>query len=369
MSVKRIGPVIVERRGLASGRARTLVRLGSIALAFGAGSLVLALSGLPVAGSYRSMWDGAFGSSSAIAQTLVTSAPLILTGLSVALAQRVGLWNLGGEGQLLAGATAATGVALGFPEVPRLLLVPAMLGAAMIGGAVWALALVPLLKFGLRINEILTAVVLNFVALVLVGYLVRGPWRDPLALGFPLSEEHSANGVMPALFGTAVHAGFLLAVAVALLLWLVLSRTRWPRVAGVIGAGKRTGGDPPSPRLSIVLVMVASGAMAGIAGMGEVSGVAHRLSTDISANYGYLGIVVAALSRFSPLGILVLAVPFGALLVGGFELRNMGTSGWVVATLQGVIVAIVVASELLARYRVSWAGRRQPDAVDLESKP
>jgi ABC-type uncharacterized transport system permease subunit len=360
--------VIIERRDPVPVGTRTLLRLGAIALAVGAGALVFVSTGLPVAGSYRAMWDAALGSSSGIAQTLVTSTPLILTGLSVALARRMSLWNLGGEGQLLVGATFATAVALSYPDVPRPILILGMLGAGTVGGAAWALG-PALLKAGLRINEIITTVVLNFVALLLVGYLVRGPWRDPLALGFPVSEELSGNSVMPALFGTAVHAGFLVAVAAALLLWFVLSFTQWRRVAGVIGASRETGGNPPPSRLSIVLLMMASGALAGVAGMGEVSGVAHRLSTDISANYGYVGIVVAALSRFSPLGILFLALPFGALLVGGFELRNMGTSGWVVAILQGVVVAIVVASELLARFRVTWAGSPQPDAIDSAGKP
>jgi len=368
MNVKRIGPVIVERRGPMSVGARTLIRLGAIALAVGAGALVFVSTGLPVAGSYRAMWEGAVGSSAAIGQTLVTSTPLILTGLSVALARRMALWNLGGEGQLLMGATFATAVALWYPDVSRPLLVLGMLAAGTLGGALWALG-PALLKTGLRINEIVTTVVLNFVALALVGYLVRGPWRDPLALGFPLSEELSGNSVMPALFGTGVHGGFLVAVAAAFVLWFLLSWKRWARVAGAIGRSRGGGDTSPWPRWGIVLLMMASGALAGVAGVGEVSGVVHRLSTDVSVNYGYVGIVVAALSRFSPLGILVLAVPFGALLVGGFELRNIGTSGWVVATFQGVMVGIVVAFELLARFRMRWGGSRQPDAIDSAGRP
>jgi len=194
--------------------------------------------------------------------------------------------------------------------------------------------------------------ILNFVAILLVDYLLHGRWRDPLALGFPLSRQLSSNSTMPALFGTAVHAGLLIALAAAFLLWIAASWFPLGHFASVT-AKRREAGDAPMPGTwKIVPVMLASGALAGIAGMGEVSGVTHRLGTDASANYGYVGILVAVLSRFSPLGVMVVAIPFGALLVGGFALRNMATSAWVVATLQGTIVAIVLASELLARFRL-----------------
>lgn len=316
---------------------------------------MFASTGLPVAGSYRAMWDGAVGSTSAIAQTLVTSTPLILTGLSVALARRAGLWNVGGEGQLYMGATFATAVALRYSDLPRPLLVPAMLAAGTLGGAAWALG-PALLKAAFRVSEIITTLMLNFVAILLVGYLVHARWRDPLSLGYPLSRELPSSAIMPALFGTAVHAVFLVAVAAAFLMWFVLSWSRWPRLTGLVSGIRETADGPRPAGRGIVLVMVVSGAMAGVAGVGEVSGVVHRLGTDISANYGYVGILVAALGRFSPPAVLVLAVPFGALLVGGFALRNTGTSGWVVATLQAVMVAIVLASELLARFRIRWAG-------------
>lgn len=368
MGVKRIGPVVLERRKSTSVSAVSLFRLGAVALAVGAGALVFVSTGLPVAGSYRAMWDGAVGSTSAIAQTLVTSTPLILTGLAVALARRARLWNVGGEGQLYMGATFATAIALWYPDWPRLLLVPAMLAAGTLGGAAWALG-PALLKVGLKVNEAITTLVLNFVAIVVLDYLVRGQWQDPLALGFPLSRELSGNAVMPALLGTAVHAGLLLAMAAAFLLWFLFSVSPWRHRTGPTSDGPGTGDAPAQARWYIVLAMLASGALAGIAGMGEVSGVLHRLGTDISANYGYVGIVVAALSRFSPLWIPVVALPLGALLVGGFALRNMGTSGWAVATLQGTMVAIVLVSELLARFRLRLAGKGRGGNLEREQEP
>ena len=349
MADKSIGPVVLEGRSAISHWIWVLLRAATIALALVVGGLVFVLAGLPLAGSYRTMWNGSLGSSSALAETLVASTPLILTGLSVVVARRAGLWNLGGEGQLYMGAVFATAVALWFPNTPRLLLVPAMLAAGLLGGAAWALG-PALLKAGVRINEIISTLMLNLVAILLVAHRVNGRWRDPLALGFPLSRELPGNAAMPALFGTAVHAGFLISVVAAFVLWLDPS---WS-------------GRSLRPR-NVILAMLASGALAGIAGMGQVSAVTHRLGADISANYGYVGIVVAALSWFSPLGVVVIAIPFGALLVGGFALRNTGTSAWVVAILQSSIVAIVLASELLGRYRFHW--RVSEPARQVGSEP
>lgn len=333
-----------------------MLRLGAIALALGGGVLVLAAANLPIAGSYRAMWNGALGSPASIAQTLVAATPLILTALSVIVARRGALWNFGAEGQLYAGATGATAVALQYPNLPRPLLVSAMLASGALGGAVWALG-PGLIKVGFRVSEIITTVVFNFVAILLVAYLVHGRWRDPLALGFPISKELSSHGTMPALFGTAVHAGLLLGVAAALFLSFAFSRFyRRRNVPGPLGKPEETSGANISAKWGIVLVMLASGALAGVAGMGEVSGVTHRLGADISANYGYVGIVVAVLSRFSPIGVVVVAVPFGAVLVGGVALRNLGTSPWIVATLQGTIAGIVLAVELLARFRFPGGG-------------
>jgi ABC-type uncharacterized transport system permease subunit len=348
MADRSIGPAVLEPRGAISRGTLVLPRAAAIVLALVVGGLVFVLAGLPLAGSYRTMWNGSLGSSNAIAQTLVASTPLILTGLSVVIARRAGLWNLGGEGQLYMGAVFATTVALWFPNTPRLFLVPVMLAAGILGGAVWALG-PALLKARMGINEIISALLLNVVAILIVAHLVSGPWRDPLALGFPVSRELPGDATMPALFGTDVHAGFLIAVVAAFVLWLVSS---WP-------------GRNLRPR-NLIIAMLASGALAGIAGMGQVSAVTHRLGTDISANYGYVGIVVAALSWFSPVGVLVVAIPLGALLAGGFALRNAGTSAWVVAVLQSSIVAIVLASELLARYRIRWGVSQSARQADPE---
>jgi general nucleoside transport system permease protein len=369
MSVRRIGPVVVQRRALTSRRTLVLFRLGAIALAIAMGTLVFVATGLPVVGSYHSMWSGAFGSLDALAETLVASTPLILTGLAVALAGRMLLWNIGAEGQLYMGATFATAVALWYPSVPRPLLLLLMIVAGAVGGALWALG-PGLLRAKLTVNEIITTLMLNYVAILFVDYLVHGRWRDPGSLGFPLSKPFSYNATLPAFFGTRLHAGFVVAGAAGLLLWFVLRGTRWGYEIRLIGESPGTARYAGVPvARNIVLVMLASGALAGIAGMGEVSGIVHRIQPGISASYGYTGIIVATLGRFSPIGVLVAAVLFGALQVGGFSLQALGVPASIVGVLQGVILFITLAAEFLARYGVRWAPGIPIEAIEVERAP
>jgi general nucleoside transport system permease protein len=197
---------------------------------------------------------------------------------------------------------------------------------------------------------------------------VHGRWRDPASLGFPLSKPLSRNATLPAISGTRLHAGFLIAAGAALLLWFVLRGTRWGYEVRLIGespGAARYAGMPVAR--NIVLVMLASGALAGIAGMGEVSGIVHRIQPNISANYGYTGIIVATLGRFSPIGVLIAAVLFGGLQVGGFALQTLGVPASIVGVLQGVILFITLAAEFLARYRTRWAPGKAIEAIEVEA--
>jgi general nucleoside transport system permease protein len=355
MGGKQMGPVVLERR-FRPWPQLLAVWIGAVVLAMATVALVLILDGDPVTASLRAMWNATFGSPGSIGETLVASTPLILTGLAVAVARRMRLWNLGAEGQLYVGATFATALALWYPNAPRPILVLAMLAAGALGGAMWTM--VPaLLKAGLRVNEIITTALLNVAAVVFVQRLVQGSWRDPLAVGYPLTKTLTLNATLPTIPGTAVHGGFLVAVGAALLFWLVMALTPWGAQMGSPGG---PGGNPSGKGVArnIVLVMLASGALAGIAGMGEVSGVAHRLRADVSGYAGYIGILVAVLGRFSPVGVLVLAVPFGALLVAGTSLQALGVAASIVRVVQSTIVLIALAATLATRFRVRWAARQ-----------
>jgi ABC-type uncharacterized transport system permease subunit len=368
MSVRRVGPLVMERRAFPSRGTLLAARIGAIILALLVGALVFMATGLPPVESYRTMWEGAFGGAGAIAETLVATTPILLTGLAVAIAGRALLWNIGAEGQFFVGATFATALALWFPEWPRPVLLPLMILAGAAGGAVWALG-PAILRARLAVNEIITTLMLNYVAILYVDYLVHGRWADPASLGFPLSKPFTESATLPSFFGTRLHAGILLALGAAIVFWLVLRGTKWGYEIRVIGesAGAARYAGMPVVR-NIVVVMLVSGALAGLAGMSEVSGIVHRIQPDISPGYGYTGIIVATLGRFSPVGVVLAAFLFGALQVGGYSLQTVGATASAVGVLQGTILFIALAGEFLARYRVRWqSGEALPEPVPEEA--
>jgi ABC-type uncharacterized transport system permease subunit len=357
--VRRLGPVVLEPRRVASRWMSAFVRVLAIALALGLGALILEAGGYSARESYRTMWDAAFANRDALAETFVAATPLILTGLAVAFAARMLLWNIGAEGQLFLGAAAASWLAFSFPGAPRGVLLPAMVVAGAIGGALWA-AGPGLLRATLGVSEIVTTLMLNFVAILFVDYLVHGPWRDPESSGFPLSKPFSHSAILPSFGDTRLHAGFLIALGAAVVVWALLRSTRFGYEVRVIGESHPAARYAGMPlRRNIVLVLVVSGALAGIAGMSEVSGIVFRIQPDISAGFGYTGIIVATLGRFSAPGVVVAAILFGALQVGGFALQTTEVPPSIVQVLQGAILFITVGAEVLARYRVRWSPRRE----------
>jgi general nucleoside transport system permease protein len=346
-------PRLVKRL-LPSRRMRVGVRIGAVVTAFVAAALFLLVTGRSVATVFETMWTGSFGTAYGQAQTILAAIPLIFTGLAVAIAFRMRLWNIGGEGQFYLGAFGATAVAYAGPDLPAALLLPAMMMGGMIGGAVWAF--VPaLLRARLEINEIVTTLLLNYVAILLVDYMVHGPWSDPQSLGFPLGKPFSESATLPTLGNTAVHAGAILAVAAAALISVVLRRTTWGYRVRVIGENVRAAQYAGfSIGRNVVAIMLLSGALAGLGGMVEVSGVVHKIQANISPGFGYTGIIVATLARFSPLIVVPIALLFGALIVAGVELQTVGLPSDIVLMLQAVILLFALAGELLVAYRIEW---------------
>lgn len=348
-----------ERRVATSRSAAALVPLASVGLALLCGALVLALAGQRPLAVYGAMLNGALGSWGGLAETLVKTIPLILAGLGVSVAFRMLLWNIGAEGQLHLGAIAAAGTALYLlPAAPAALLIPAMLLAGFIGGALWAL--IPgLLRAYLHVNEIITSLMLNYVAILLAEYLVYGPWRDPQGFGFPGTPALPDAAWLPRLAGTRVHLGLLVGLAAAALLFVILRGTGWGYEIRVIGENQRAaryaGIDIAR---NILLVMALSGGLAGLAGVGEVAGIAHQLQRNLSPGYGYTAIIVAWLARLNPFAVALVAFLFAGLLVGGDQLQiSMGLPAAIAPMLQGTILFFVLGGEILAHYRVVRAGR------------
>jgi len=342
------------RRNNDSWLVKVAVPIASILLAIVVGWIFLALSGYDAAETYRRMLQGAFGSPYAISETIVKAIPLALTGLAVSIAFRMKLWNIGAEGQLYMGAFAAGGVVLLLGgDLPSWLLLSIMLVAGFAAGAVWAL--IPgTLRALWNVNETITTLLLNYVAISWVSYLVFGPWKDPNAMGFPLAPRFPSAAYLPVIPGSRVHIGILVAVIVAIVLYVVLKYTRWGyevRVTGESTEAARYAGI--NVARNILLVMLVSGGIAGMTGMIEVSGITHRLQQDISASYGYTGIIIAWLARLNPFTILLVAFLFGALLVGGFGIQTLGIPYAIVLMLQGAVLFFLLAGDIMLKYRVT----------------
>ncbi len=313
-------------------------------------SLIL-LAGAGVLDAYGVMFKASLGDSYAITETLVRAAPMIFTGLAVTLAFRAKFWNIGAEGQLLAGAMASCFVgAIPMPG-PLAMLLMAFAGAA--AGA--AVALIPaLLRVRLKVDDVVSSLLLNSVVFYILMALIEGPWKDPFS-GYPISPpiEDSAN--LPVLIeGTRLHLGVLVAVLAAPLVWFLISRT-------VLGFRIRvTGENPEAARYGgidvqrvIVIAALLSGALAGLAGVGEVGGVHFQVMSDISPGYGYSGIVIAMLARLNPLGVVPVAIFLAAVMTGAEAMsRATGVPAFLSDVIQGTALLAMLVALLFTAYRI-----------------
>ena len=297
-------------------------------------------------------------------EVLVTATPIMLTGAAVAIAFRAGYWNIGAEGQLLLGAVAAAGIGTLVGGLPPLIALPIMIGGGALGGAAWAL--VPaLLRVRFGSDEVVTTLLLNPVALLLVNGLLHGPWRDPVT-GFPESPRIAAAAEFPTLIDRSrLHLGFLLALVVVAVAWYVLARTAAGlrlRASGLSPHGARFAGINVSRTLLGAALI--SGAIAGIAGVSEVAGIQNRLTGGLSPGYGYTGIVVATLGTLTMPGVAIAAIFLGDLTVGASSAaRSLGIPSQLGAVVQGVLLLTTVALLALRRRRFGRSGAADAGSV------
>jgi simple sugar transport system permease protein len=332
--------------------------LAAILVALALGGLLLSYGGLNPLVAYRRMLDIGFLDTYSFSDTLVKATPLILAGLGVAIAFRMRLWNIGAEGQLFMGAWAATGVAskLLSPETPAVLMLAAMTIAGFAAGALWG-AIPGVLKARLHVNEIITSLMLTYVAILFAQYFIYGPWASG---GFGLTPPFPRNAWFPRLLdfadtfpilrGMTAHTGIFLGIAAAVLLFILFRRSKWGYELKLIGDNQEAARYAGiSISRNIILTMVISGGLAGLAGMSEVAGAVHRLQENFSPGYGFTAIIVAWLARLNPLAVIIVGYLFGGLLVGGDALQPAG----IPLMIQGIIMFCVISADLLTRYRVS----------------
>ncbi len=345
------------------GLQGALVPVGAVIVALAIGAVVLIALGADPIKAYLALVTGAFGSVSGFTQTLVTATPLLLVGLGVAIAFRGGVINIGGEGQLIVGALAATAAALYLP-LPGLLLLLAALIAGVLGGAVWG-AVPGLLKAQLGVNEILSTIMMNQIAIQLANYLLRGPMIDPKEVEAGTRIAQSAllpadAWLMRLVPKTLLHAGAILAVLMAVAVFFLLWRTTIGyriRAVGLNPDAARYAGIPVKRYQMLALVL--GGAFAGLAGAVEVTGVQHRMLEGLSGGYGFSGIVAALFGKLHPLGAIPASVLFGGLLVGADKMqRTVQVPDALIDALLGLVVLFVVGSDYIMRQRAAKA--KQP---------
>ncbi len=342
---KRLTPTVGMQIGVA---------VASIVLALLFGAIFLATTGYSPTLVYGKMIEGAFGSMYGFSETIVKMIPLLLCALGISVAFRMQLWNIGAEGQFYMGALATGAVALFGPDLPGLFLIPLLMVVAMIAGGLWG-ALAGYLKAKWNVNEILSTLMLNYIAMLLLSYFVYGPWRDPKGLNFPLTAPFSPEAMLPAIGATRIHLGLFIAYLVGLILWVLLSYSRWGYEIRVMGSSMKAAEYAGMDRFrTTILVMAISGGIAGLAGMTEVSGVIGKLQPGISAGYGYTAIIIAWLGKLHPAAITIVAFFFGALQVGGYWVQSAGVPATVAAMLQGAILFFVVGGEFLTRYEIQF---------------
>ncbi|MGW3653291.1 ABC transporter permease [Streptomyces sp. NPDC000878] len=324
--------------------------------------------------TYRSMIQAAFTDPGAFSATLLNATPLLFTGLCAAVAFRMRLYNIGGEGQLYMGAVAAAGAGLALGGRPGPLILAGTITAGVLGGALWA-AIPGVLRACLNANEILTSLMLNYVSGLLAYYLIfdsRSYWRDVTSTSasvFPQGKTIDTAGWWPqvTLGGTVLPLGLLVGLGAAIALFGTLRWTRFGFQLRVISdspeagryAGLRT-------TRTIVVVMLLSGAFAGFAGASQVGDFSHTLDPQglQDASLGYTGIAVAALGRFNPVAVIGSSLLFGALTNAGFKLQGSAFPQGLVGITQGIVLFCLLSAELLARYRIRR--RRPADSSDPE---
>ncbi len=360
----------IERRLEVPGRLRLLGNVLAIFVALALGGILLNSGGLNPLIAYRQMLKVGFLEPYSVSDTLVKATPLILAGLGLSVAFRMRLWNIGAEGQLLIGAWAASGVALFLlpPETPKIAMLAAMTVAGFAAGALWG-AIPGVLKARWGVNEIITSLMLVYVAEFFNNFFVYGPWSVG---GFPLTAPFPRTAWFPRLLdwadsfpllrGMTAHVGFFYGVIAAIVLYVLFKRSKWGYELRVIGdnpgAARYAGMDL---KRMIILSMVISGGLAGLAGMSEVSGVIHRLQEHISPGYGFTAIIVAWLARLNPLGVIVVAYLFGGLLVGGDAIQPAG----IPLMIQGILMFCVISAELIVSYRYRIVRTQPSEAEEL----
>jgi len=339
--------------GYATPVVTVLVALAVSAVAF------VALGVSPIS-AYEAMFVSTLTTEFGLRETVIRAVPLALAGLAVYLPMKAQLWNIGAEGQLLIGATVGTWVGLNV-ALPAVALLPLMLVCAGVAGAAWA-AVPAWLRARWNINEIITTLLLTFVAVDVKNFLVRGPMQAPTG-SFAQTEILPANAQLPTLPWFNVHAGILVALAVVVVISLLINHTRLGYQITFIGANHQAAAQAGMNKRAVyVFVLVVGGALAGLAGISEISGVQTRLRAFFEPGYGYTAIPIALLGRNGAFRVLLAALFFAVIFVGGSSMGvTLGVPAAIVDVIQALIILFLITAEFFKSYSIDMTLRRRTD--------
>ncbi|GFN21802.1 ABC transporter permease [Thermanaeromonas sp. C210] len=331
---------------------RLVTPIVAVIIGLAVGAVVISLMGLDPVEAYRNLLRGALGSKNGLAETVVKATPLIFTGLSFAIARMAGLLNIGAEGQLYIGGLTSIAVGIYLQGLPPVVHLPLALLAGFVGGGLWGL-IAGALKVRFGASEIITTVMLNYVAIYLVSLMVTGPMIEPPG-NFPQSPPVQDSAQLPIVLpGTRLHLGFGVALLMVLFYYVFLWHTTVGYEARVTGSNPRAAGYAGiNAARNTLLIMFLAGGMGGLAGASEILGVQHRLFQNFSPGYGFDGIAVALLGYNTPLGIILASLLFGVLRSGGNMMQMVAkVPVAIVYVIQAVVIILVACEELFRRWQ------------------
>lgn len=345
--------ITVEKRLLPSRRLNIITPIVSIFAALAITSIPIYLGGVNPLYGYGQLLYGALGDKLAITETFVLFAPLLLCGLAVALAFTCKFWNIGAEGQLYLGGLVGSFFAVYAGSVPSFIAIPVMLALGFLGGAAWA-AIPAILKVKLKVDEVVTTLLGNWIMTYAVAAILFGPWKNPVT-GWPESPVISETTKFPILVeGSRFHLGIIFAMLVAVVFYVIIKKTKWGfELLGIGGNPTAAFAAGINVSRQMILAAIVSGGIAGLAGVCQVAGIAFHMKTDLSPGYGYTGVVIAMVGSLNPIGV-VLASFLMAVIVQGTQAMHRATGvPWALAeAIQGIILLCLLVGIFFTKYRV-----------------
>jgi simple sugar transport system permease protein len=334
-----------------SRRESIIIRTSAILFALLFCSLFIMFLSLNPFEVYGTMIKGAFGSAYKTKATIIKAVPLLITALGISVAFKMKFWNVGGEGQIIMGAFAASFVALKLTNLPGFAVIPLMIAAGVLGGAVWAL-IPALLKAKLGTNETIITLMMNYIALKWITFLQYGPWKDPKAKGFPRVQDFSEAAVLPKAFG--IHVGWIFALLLVVIIYVFMNHTKKGYEISVLGESEKTALYAGiNINRTILTAMLISGGLCGLVGMIQASAVNNTLSIQVSGGVGFTAIIIAWLSQLNAFAALGVSVLFAMLVEGGSYIQTAFNIPEAAALIiQALILFFVLGSEFFIKYKL-----------------